>query len=74
MDDNVRARDERIQELSELLDRLQARGITANSNAAADLQRSLNHTKLKLLESSSEASRPTPMPRLTSRGDVSLIK
>jgi hypothetical protein len=42
MDANVRARDERIQELSELLERQQQRGITANSNTASDLQRSLN--------------------------------
>ena len=41
MDANVRARDERIQELSDLLAQQQSRGTGANSNVAADLQRRL---------------------------------
>ena len=41
MDANVRARDERIQELSDLLAQQQSRGTGANSSVAADLQRRL---------------------------------
>ena len=41
MDANVRARDERIQELSNLLDQQQQRGTSAHSNVAADMTRRL---------------------------------
>ena len=41
MDANVRARDERIQELSNLLDQQQQRGTSAHSHVAADMTRRL---------------------------------